>query len=247
MSQVTSSASLPKRSNIMGQTGFGLRCLCVIGLSSLDLTSLSQPARAATIYTYDVYLNSFMQNSNPGLFGTAEHTTIAFNNGNATNQNQTYRYADIVGATVSSIGGTFSMTGSQSETLTFTGNTSDLFATTNAQGVLSLLAPFSPNIVTTDSVKISVNNGDYITLAGWWFTGTWQSSGNSVGDRAFGGLSTATPEPSTWSMLLAGLAGLGLRCRRRRITAPCSSSAGTRRDSPAPKGSSPRRIRSRME
>jgi hypothetical protein len=196
--------------------GFGLRCIW----APLILTSLISPAYASPMYTYEVAIANFIGNNNPSVFGTSTLETITFSNGNSTSANQTYSYADIVGATVTSVGGTFSITGAEPETLTLAGNPFDTFATTNAQGTLQLIPPFSIGVITTDSVTISVNNGDEsISLAAWWVTGTWQHSGAINGASAFGAL-TAVPEPTSTMLFVGGSALIAVGRLRRRKRAP---------------------------
>src|SRR5262245_22216889 len=81
------------------------------GSIALALAILNSTTPAdAVIYTYAVDVNSYMTNTNPSLFGTGLQSTVSLDNGNSTNLNQTYTYAQIVNGSTVSVGGTFAMT-----------------------------------------------------------------------------------------------------------------------------------------
>jgi hypothetical protein len=187
------------------------RLFCTIGLPALFI---SPAAHAGSIFNYEIAINSFISNPNPSVFGTSTMETISFDNGNSTNINQTYSFANIVGVTVTSIGGTFSITGP--ETLSFAGNPLDEFATTDAQGMLQLTPPFSVGVITTDSVTASINGGDEsVSLSKWWVTGTWQGEHSALAGASFGAL-TAVPEPTSLMLFAAGGALIAAGSIRRR-------------------------------
>jgi hypothetical protein len=188
----------------------------IIALLAITFSlALIAPARA-NVYSYDLNVNSFFSNNNPALFGAGSHSTVVFDNGNSTNQNQTYRYADIVNVATTSTGGTFSMTAAQPKTITYTGTNTDTFATTNALGNLLLSPPFLEVNVNNDATIFTAINGDQVLMSAWWFTGTWQGEKNSTAGAASGGLSPV-PEPSTLAMIFVGLASLGLPVFRTSI------------------------------
>lgn len=181
-----------------------------IALLAVAILSSTTPAEAV-IYTYAANVNSYMTNTNPSLFGTGLQSTDSVDNGNATNQNQTYTYAQIVNGSTVSVGGTFAITQAEPKIFSYTGTPTNTFATTDASGNLILLPPGGP--VVNDAALLTAGNGDQISYAAWWFTGTWQGAkrGN---DNAFGGL-VAVPEPATASILLLGIAGV-MALRRRK-------------------------------
>jgi hypothetical protein len=178
----------------------------------LGAICLIAPAHGGSIFNYEVGIPSFISNPNPAVFGTSTVETISFNNGNATNIDQTYSFSNIVGVTVTSVDGTFSITGP--ETLTLAGNPADTFATTDALGNLVLTPPFSVGVVTTDSITASILDGDSVSLSKWWFTGTWQGEHSAYAGYAFGALEPV-PEPSSLMMFAAGGVLMAAGCLRR--------------------------------
>lgn len=190
-------------------------------LLSLLVCCLFPAVTHATPFTFDFTSNltgAHTLNTNPLLFGSALSISIVFDNGDTTNKSQVYSYADITNIAVAAMGGTFSVPESDPKTISFTGNPSDLFVTTDAQGRIVVPPPFSQNIVIGDSVSLkSLIDGEGTVFAAWWFTGRWQHSNAISGDEAFGPLkAVAVPEPPSWAFLLMGLAGLGLILRREK-------------------------------
>ncbi|MFO0957886.1 MAG: PEP-CTERM sorting domain-containing protein [Isosphaeraceae bacterium] len=175
-------------------------------------------------FTYTIVAPTLAQNDNPALFGTSWVSTITFDNGNATNINQVYSYANIVRFGTSSVGGTFAIAADQPQSITFEGVSTNMFATTDALGNLILAQPFDSSVIVTDAAVIQQGT-NVARLSKWWVTGTWQgekkldSLGNVIAS-SFGGV-RAVPEPSSLALSaigLAGLLGIGLRHRRAAAT-----------------------------
>lgn len=182
--------------------------------------SCGAPSRAAIIYAYEFNIGSYISNNDLSLFGTAADLSIFLSNGNSTNKNQIYTYADIVGVAATTIGGTFGIAGSTPQTLLFTGNSmADIFATTNAQGAIELISD-----VNGDSFQISANGGAQNMLWKPWFLRPppwWIMIYDNIGDGAFGVPQTVTPLPTALPLFASGLGAMGLFgwCRKRKAAA----------------------------
>lgn len=161
------------------------------------------PARAG--FDFDFTMPSYFNNTDPSLFGTGADLTIALDNGNSTNIDQVYTYADIVGIYATAIGGTFSIPTSSVETLTFSGGSlSDVFATTNAQGLIDSMPP------TGDSITASINGGQQgigiFDWTIWWPKWGYEDYEGQVAEGAITGQAlTPVPEPGSLCLSLLSL------------------------------------------
>lgn len=173
----------------------------------MALCLCTAPASAGPIFTYDFQISSWKINSNPSLYGTGADLFLSFSNDNSTNENQSYTFADIVGASLTTIGGTFEIPGTPPPSIIYSGDSSTVFVTTNATGVVT-----NDLIPAGQSLIITAASGDQsFQVLVWPIESDFYDWGGPNPfppvQSTFGAVTSVTfvPEPSSIGMLGGGL------------------------------------------
>ncbi|MDD1622471.1 MAG: PEP-CTERM sorting domain-containing protein [Methylococcaceae bacterium] len=176
---------------------------------------LSAPLSQASTYTYEIQQN-WTYSDNATVYGSMAELYITVDNGNSSNQLQTYTWADITGLEVET-NGTFSAIWDWPLHY-FGGTLADTLFTTDATGNQAnflwngdhyLNSNSGPFLQFGSGVYTNLNVSDKIQGHGHAYIQPW--SGNTVGT-----LEGKVPEPASIALVASGLLGFGVVRRKKQ-------------------------------
>ncbi len=215
--------------------GFSIARTTCASLLMVSATLLGATAADANVYTYDLQVGAYQIDMDPATFGTHGDVFLQLSNGASTNVNQTYTYQDIVGA-LARTDGTFAITPFQPVSYNGTGSDTDIFATTDSLGNLTLNQPTinDPSLYPDGFLTTDPSN----TYALKWYLWTYDAvtqlpiyyfkwSDVFASDTASGVVTNVAlvPEPATWTTMLLGFGAIGGAMRRARRTRTAGAAA----------------------